>query len=189
MWFVHKPCEMMAQADRSHEFIFKRTWLGATRSGFCFPPSPRGSRRFCPGWSGPAGTTGLPPKEPHLDSCICAWSHLCSPFLGQRGQFWPHSCAQGFDVMGMSRKGGQAARFGQELLSLTTYTLLQCEPSPAYNCLPLTWIKTSAGSWMHICSNKIQSALFWFKKKKKFLKKKKRFPAKAGVRPMLCLST
>lgn len=62
-------------------------------------------------------------KETHLDSHICARSHLYSPFLGQRGWFWPHSSADGFDVMGMPREGGQVARFGQELLPLTIYTL------------------------------------------------------------------
>lgn len=101
--------------------------------GFVSHRLPRGSGGFCPpGRSGPAGTTGLPAKEPHLDSCIRARSHLCSPFLGQRGQFWPRSCAEGSEAVGMSGEGGQAALFGQELLPLTVCTLslaMRTEPS------------------------------------------------------------
>lgn len=123
----------MAQADRSREFLFKRTWLGATRAGFCFPPFAQGLWWVLPpGRSDPAGATGLPAKEPHLDSCIRARSHLCSPFLGQRGWVWPRSCAEGFEAVGMSREGGQATLFGQELLPLTIYTLslaMRTEPS------------------------------------------------------------
>lgn len=62
MWFVHKPCEMMARAGRSHEFIFKRTQLRATKPSSCSLQSP-GASGLCLGLPVP-GDNGVPPRDP-----------------------------------------------------------------------------------------------------------------------------